>query len=535
MLIGAFDWHLIPAATTHAQNTVDELVSQKDTLAQKQEDLAQQREESTLSLEDQKRESAIIKQQIEAKSSEIAVNKQLLETLDAQIADKTAAITTHENTIQTLDAQIAKQQQELRVRLRRVSKKSGVTTFIQAILNSRNYADYLIGFKMSEQLSAQNEQLMQEIERNILKVEAVRNQAKTDKAALEIERTQARQVQVELEDGKAALQALYEESNALTNAMLADVQYLNEQIAAIDAQQASLQGTIDAVMEQIRLEEEERRRQEEAAKTSTTTTVTTTTTTTTSQPTTTTTATDGAEETTTVAEAETSTNTTVTSTVVSDENAQTTASATTSTKTKTTSDATTTTKKTTKTTTTTSTTKSTTTTTKAPTNDDSDDDSEDNSSNTETDEYAMPMLWPTPSCEVITSSFKYREAFGRWHNGIDIASYGETEGEPIVAAASGTVRYANRFDTWGGGYGLYLMIDHGEDALGRRILTVYAHCNEVVAYEGLEVEAGDVIAYVGDTGNSYGAHLHFEVQVDGTAVDPVGNGYVSVEGIDILG
>ncbi len=145
------------------------------------------------------------------------------------------------------------------------------------------------------------------------------------------------------------------------------------------------------------------------------------------------------------------------------------------------------------------------------------------------------MTWPTPTCRVITSSFKYRPQFGRWHKGLDIACYGDAEGEPIVAAADGTVVFANRYDNWGGGYGLYLMIDHGRNANGQRILTVYAHCCEVTAYEGLTVKAGDRVGYVGNTGNSFGAHLHFEVQVDGTAVDPVSGGYLSTSGIHILG
>ena len=145
------------------------------------------------------------------------------------------------------------------------------------------------------------------------------------------------------------------------------------------------------------------------------------------------------------------------------------------------------------------------------------------------------MSWPTPTCRVITSSYKYRPQFGRWHKGVDIACYGDAEGEPIVAAADGTVVYANRYNSWGGGYGLYLMIDHGYNTSGQRILTVYAHCSQVTAYEGLSVKAGDLVGYVGNTGNSYGAHLHFEVQVNGTAVDPVGNGYLSTSGIHVLG
>ena len=144
------------------------------------------------------------------------------------------------------------------------------------------------------------------------------------------------------------------------------------------------------------------------------------------------------------------------------------------------------------------------------------------------------MVWPAPTCKVITSSYGYRPEFGQNHRGIDIACYGSALGQPIVAAASGTVVYANRYDEWGGGFGYFVMIDHGYDANGQRIITVYAHCNEVIAYAGQEVDAGELIAYIGNTGDSYGAHLHFEVQVDGCDANPMA-GYLPLDGVDIYG
>ncbi len=141
------------------------------------------------------------------------------------------------------------------------------------------------------------------------------------------------------------------------------------------------------------------------------------------------------------------------------------------------------------------------------------------------------MYWPAPGCSVITSSFKYR--WGRQHTGVDIADWGESTGRPIVAAADGIVVYAG-YDE--GGYGNYLMVDHGYDMLGQRIITLYAHADMLYAQEGDMVYGGQsVMAAMGSTGNSTGAHLHFEVRVNGTAVDPVGNGYLSVDGISIEG
>ncbi len=144
------------------------------------------------------------------------------------------------------------------------------------------------------------------------------------------------------------------------------------------------------------------------------------------------------------------------------------------------------------------------------------------------------MVWPAPTCKVITSSYKYRPEFNAFHRGIDIACYGSALGQPIVAAADGTVVYANRYDEWGGGFGYFVMIDHGYDDYGQRIITVYAHCNEVLAYAGQSVSAGELIAYIGNTGDSYGAHLHFEVQVDGQDANPM-SGYLPLDGVDIYG
>ena len=113
-----------------------------------------------------------------------------------------------------------------------------------------------------------------------------------------------------------------------------------------------------------------------------------------------------------------------------------------------------------------------------------------------------------------------------FHKGIDIACYGSAYGKDIRAAADGTVLYANKYDSWGGGYGYYLMVDHGYDANGQRIVTLYAHCSYIIASEGETVRQGQQIAEIGNTGWSYGAHLHFEVRVDGSPVDPLTNGWV---------
>lgn len=120
-------------------------------------------------------------------------------------------------------------------------------------------------------------------------------------------------------------------------------------------------------------------------------------------------------------------------------------------------------------------------------------------------------IWPLPGYSMITSYW----GDGRGHKGIDVSGSG-VYGAAIVAAADGTVTVANGSNEWGGGYGYYVKIDHGA---GRA--TLYAHCSLVTAKVGQAVKAGEIIGYVGNTGNSYGAHLHFETWKDGSRYDPM--------------
>ena len=94
------------------------------------------------------------------------------------------------------------------------------------------------------------------------------------------------------------------------------------------------------------------------------------------------------------------------------------------------------------------------------------------------------------------------------HTGLDIAA---PTGTPIGAAASGTVTFAGRK----GSYGNLIIVDHGNG-----VETWYGHCSKLYAKVGDSVNAGDVIAAVGSTGNSTGPHLHFEIRIDGNCVNP---------------
>lgn len=119
--------------------------------------------------------------------------------------------------------------------------------------------------------------------------------------------------------------------------------------------------------------------------------------------------------------------------------------------------------------------------------------------------------WPLPSCRMISSSYGYR--WGSFHHGIDISGNG-VYGKPVLAADGGRVYEVS--NGYGGGYGRYVMVDHGG---GYR--TLYAHLSSVNVVTGQKVSQGQLIGHAGNTGNSYGAHLHFEIRINGRSVNPI--------------
>jgi murein DD-endopeptidase MepM/ murein hydrolase activator NlpD len=116
------------------------------------------------------------------------------------------------------------------------------------------------------------------------------------------------------------------------------------------------------------------------------------------------------------------------------------------------------------------------------------------------------LAWPVSG--PVTSGFGPR--WGQMHEGIDIAV---ALGTPVRAAAAGTVIYTG----WLGGYGNLVVVDHGGG-----LSTAYAHNSSIAASVGQTVAAGQVISYSGSTGHSSGPHVHFEVRVNGSSVDPLG-------------
>ncbi|MFC0203571.1 M23 family metallopeptidase [Novosphingobium soli] len=113
----------------------------------------------------------------------------------------------------------------------------------------------------------------------------------------------------------------------------------------------------------------------------------------------------------------------------------------------------------------------------------------------------------------MSSSFGMREhpilGGRRGHKGVDLAA---PVGTPIYATADGTVSRAS----WFSGYGLFVSLEHGGE-----MQTRYGHMSRLNVAEGQRVHKGDIIGFVGSTGNSTGPHLHYEVRVSGEAVNPI--------------
>lgn len=103
----------------------------------------------------------------------------------------------------------------------------------------------------------------------------------------------------------------------------------------------------------------------------------------------------------------------------------------------------------------------------------------------------------------------YGMRWGKLHTGIDLVA---PEGTPFVAIHAGTVTKAG----WFGGYGYAVIVQHPDGSEA-----IYGHSSEVSVKEGQQVKAGDQLGLVGNTGHSYGSHLHLEIHVNGEPLDPV--------------
>ncbi|XUU61522.1 M23 family metallopeptidase [Erythrobacter sp. HA6-11] len=136
----------------------------------------------------------------------------------------------------------------------------------------------------------------------------------------------------------------------------------------------------------------------------------------------------------------------------------------------------------------------------------------------ETEGVVQPAI-SIPSRNPLDANYRLSSGYGmrthpvlgrrKAHKGIDLAA---PTGTPVYATADGVVTKAK----WFSSYGLYISIDHSAD-----LETRYAHLSKLAVEAGEYVEKGELIGYVGSTGRSTGPHLHYEVRIDGVAVDPM--------------
>ena len=129
-----------------------------------------------------------------------------------------------------------------------------------------------------------------------------------------------------------------------------------------------------------------------------------------------------------------------------------------------------------------------------------------------------PKVWVLPIRSYNVTSF-FGQRWGVLHPGVDLAA---PEGTPYFAAAAGKVIVSR----WNGGYGYNVMIDHGAG-----IVTVYGHSSKLLVKEGQFVQAGEKIALVGNTGHSFGSHLHYEVRLNDKPIEPLA--FMRQHGVDI--
>lgn len=124
----------------------------------------------------------------------------------------------------------------------------------------------------------------------------------------------------------------------------------------------------------------------------------------------------------------------------------------------------------------------------------------------------LPTLWPTETKFSISSDYGRRfhpvYHYYKIHEGVDI---GDRKGAPVYASASGVVTKAE----WHSGYGNLIEINHGNG-----FSTRYGHCSKLLVKVGQKVSQADEIALMGSTGTATGPHVHFEVRINGTPVNP---------------
>ena len=376
--------------------SVSDLEQQVKELEREQQELKNKAAEYSKDLDKQQEAKEALEDQIANVRSQISLLSQQETAINNQIAEMNATIQQKEQEIVEKQAQIDESFTLLQQRLRAIFK-SGNMSGLQMLLDTDEYADYLIKSKMMERISENDQELMDGLEAEMQQINAEKEQVVAQKAEVEQQEQEIAALKAQADEKKNEMDSLYSQVNAVVKQLQSDISYTEQQLKEKKAQEEALNQQIADLI----------------------------------------------------------------------------------------------------------------------------------NSTESTGEYGGgTMFWPVPAVQNISSGFGPR--WGTMHRGIDISEGAvPVYGQNVVAAADGVVIYANKTNTWGGGYGYHVIIDHGLDDQGRKISTLYAHNSQVLVNVGDKVVGGQtVISKAGDTGDVTGPHLHFEVRVDGVAVDPVKNGYI---------
>ncbi len=375
----------VPAAAA----TISDQIKQ---LEKEQADLKKQIASAKSNLADSKKTRDLYNSQIRNVQKQIDLLDKQVEDLDAQIKSKNVTIADLETQVAANEKEAATVRKMLGERLNAIMKRGNFST-LQLLMNTDNYADYLVRAKLMEKVSEHDQKSIEELEKRLAEITDTEKKVQDEKAAVEAKKKEVETLRASSTGKKKELNTLYTAANAAYKQDAAEVEALNKELEKTDADIKKLLASLNSSGSYV----------------------------------------------------------------------------------------------------------------------------------------ATSMFWPVPTVRALSSYFGTR--WGRAHRGVDIANGSiPIYGQNIVAAADGTVIYANSTSTWGGGYGYYCMVDHGRDSKGRQVVTLYAHCSVMYARVGQKVVGGQtVLAKAGNTGNVTGPHLHFEVRLNGTAVDPL-KGYISVNG-----
>ncbi len=374
-----------------AEPTTEELKAQRQEAIDRQKELEALRDAEASSLDELEAQKAVIEDQIAAQIEEIELNQKIIDQMDGEIANINYEIGEMQVAIAEKEAQSRDRLNELRSRLRTISKTGTLTSMVQMLLSSSDYTEYLIKSKAMERVTGHTETLMAQLESEMADINKDREAMEAKKAELNEKRRPIAELQAENHLKKQELEARYSERNAVSDKLLQNIDRYNADIQNAKEEAAALQQLIN---ESIGLGY-------------------------------------GGNL-----------------------------------------------------------------------------------------YYGAGSMNKPSTCRLISSLYGPR--WGVNHDGIDFCDSG-CYGTPIFAAADGIVSYAG----WYGGYGYTVIIDHGTDANGNNVTTLYAHSSGLYVSQGESVGAGQAIAAIGSTGDSTGPHLHFEVRLNGAAVDPIGYGYVS--------